>query len=128
MSVRVHVNPSRHRAADVFDRRGITNAGGMVVDQVSLELFHLFIGQDNLGELPDPRVDAIHDLMRRDFLLEHETANLDAFQRRRCKFDRLIVPRDLNQLVDCQSRSIQRDAHRPLPRVLVPMLCRSATC
>ena len=66
------------RAADVFDWRGVADPGGMVIDQVFLEVFDLFIVEHHFREFSDTGVDAIHDLMRGNLLLEHGTAGLDA--------------------------------------------------
>ena len=49
----------------------LADAGGVVVDEVPLELLNLLVGEDHLGELPDAGVDAVHDLPGVDLLLQH---------------------------------------------------------
>ena len=55
MAVGVHVDASGHGAAHVLDGRRVADAGGVVVDQVFLELAHLVVVQHDLAELADAR-------------------------------------------------------------------------
>ena len=71
--------------------RGLADPGRVVVDEVALELLDLLVGQDDLGELADPGVDAVHDLVGGDLLLEHRAAGADPLERLRGELHRLAV-------------------------------------
>ena len=81
IAVRVDVDAAGHRGAHVLDRGRLADARRVIVDQVTLELQHLLVGQDDFGKLADAGVGAIHDLARFEFLLQHGAAHLDALQR-----------------------------------------------
>ena len=107
----VDVDPPRHRAADVLLRRRVADAGRVVVDEVALEVLDLLVGQDDLGELPDPRVDAVHDLVGVDLLLEDRAAGADPLERLRRELDLLSVAGDADEVRDRQRRAVQDDGH-----------------
>ena len=48
----------------------ITDTGGMVVDQVSLELFDLLVRQNDFGKLPDSGVCPVHDFPGLELFLQ----------------------------------------------------------
>ncbi len=115
VAVGVDVDPPRHRAADVLLRRGVSDAGRVVVDEVALEVLDLLVGQDDLGELPDPRVDAVHDLVGVDLLLEHRAAGADPLEGLRGELHLLAVPGDADEVRDRQRRAVQDDGHSTTP-------------
>ena len=71
VAVGVDVDASRHGRADRLDRRGLADAGRVVVHEVALELRDLLVRRFDLAELADARVDAVHGLAGGDLLLEH---------------------------------------------------------
>jgi hypothetical protein len=113
--VRVHVDAARERRAHLLDRQRVADARRVVVDEVPLELLHLVVVQNLLRELADARVGAVHDLARRELLLEHRAADLDAIQGAAVEFDGLVEPRDPHQLLDRERRTVEDDRHRMTP-------------
>jgi len=109
--VGVHVDPARHRGPHALDRDRFTDPGGVVVDQVALELLDLIVGQDHLRELADPSVDTVHDLMSFDLLLEHTAADVDTLDGLGMELYFFTIPGDAHQLFDGQSGPIQNDCH-----------------
>src|SRR5581483_3298448 len=99
------------------DLRGRRRAdpGGVVVDQVPLEPLDLLVGEDDLGELADPRVGPVHDLAGRQLLLEHRPADPYALERRRVDLDLLARAGDAHERLDRQRRAVQDDGHGTPP-------------
>ncbi len=101
----------RHGGAHDLDRRGLADAGGVVVDEEALELLHLVVVEHDLAELADTGVGAVHDLARRDLLLDHRAADLDALEGRRVELHLLTLPGDEHELLDGERRAVQDDGH-----------------
>ncbi len=78
IAVSVHIDASGHGGAHVFDGRRIANSGGVVVDQVALELFYLLVIQHDFGKFTDPGIGAIHDFTGFYFFFQHSPAGVDA--------------------------------------------------
>jgi len=91
--------------------RGLADAGGMVVDQVALEVADLVVVEDDLAELADAGVDAVHDLARLDLALDEGAAGLDALQGLGRQRNGLAVARDAGQVLDGQVAAVQHDRH-----------------
>jgi hypothetical protein len=94
----MNVYPARHGPTNVFDRRGFTNAGGMIVDQESLKLLHLVVIQDYFGKLPNAGVRSIHNLTGLELPFEHRTTGFDSFECVWVEFDRFAVSGYLDKL------------------------------
>ena len=107
----VDVDAAGHRGAHNLRRRRLADAGRMVVDQRPLEQLDLLVGQHHLGELADPRVGAVHDLVGGELVFEHGAAHADALQRPRVELDLLAATRNAHQALDCQRASIKNDGH-----------------
>jgi hypothetical protein len=95
----------------VLHRRRLADTGGVVVDQVALELLDLLVVEHHVGELADPRVDAVHDLVRDDLLLQHAAAAHDPLHSLGAELDRLAVPRHPHHVLDLQAPSVDDHAH-----------------
>src|ERR1700676_2704328 len=74
----MNVDASCESSADVFDRSGISDSSGMVVNQIFLEILNLVVGQRRLREFANPRIDTVHGLVVGELLLEHGAADFDA--------------------------------------------------
>ena len=111
VAVGVDVDARRHGGAHDLDRRGLADAGGVVVDEEALELLHLVVVEHDLAELADAGVGAVHDLARRDLLLEHRAADLDALEGGRVELDLLALAGDAHELLDGERRAVQGDGH-----------------
>ena len=77
----VDVDAAGHRRPHDLDRRRLADAGGVVVDEGALEQTDLLVGEHDLGELADPGVGAVHDLVGGELFFEHGAAHADALQR-----------------------------------------------
>ncbi len=118
----VDVDAAGHGGAHDLRRRGIADAGRMVVDQRPLEQPDLLVVQHHLGELADPCVGAVHDLVGGELVFEHGAARADALQRPRVELDLLAAARDAQQALDRQRASIKNDGHS------VSFPCGASTC
>jgi hypothetical protein len=107
----VHVDARDHRRAHVLDRGRPPDPRGVVVDQVLLELLDLLVGEHHLGELADPGVDAVHDLVGGDLLLEHPAALGDALDGVGRELHLLAVPRNVHHVFDGEILSLQGHRH-----------------
>ncbi len=114
VAVRVDVGAARHGRAHVLDRRRRADAGRVVVDEIALERLHLLVAQQVLRELADARVGAVHDLARRELLLQHGAAHLDALEGLGRKLHLLSEPGDADQGLDGQMTAVQNDCHEML--------------
>ena len=115
VAVRMDVYPSRHGTAHVFDRCGIADAGGVIVDKILLKFRHLLVGEHDFGEFTDAGVDPVHDFVRRDFRVQHGAATHDALQGLGVQFDRFIVAGDGDKFFDGQAGAVDDDRHRCVP-------------
>jgi hypothetical protein len=95
----------------MFDGGRVADAGGMVVDEVALELLDLLVVEDDLRELADPGVDAVHDLVGGDLLLEHPAALGDALDGVGRELHLLAVPRNVHHVFDGEILSLQGHRH-----------------
>jgi hypothetical protein len=95
----------------MLDRRGLADTRGVVVDEVALELFDLLVGKHHLGELADPGVDPVHDLVGDDLLLEHRATSRDALARVGRKLDLVAVARNPHHVLDLQMLSVEPHRH-----------------
>jgi hypothetical protein len=111
----VHVDAAQHGGAHVLDRARLPDAGGVVVDEVALELLDLLVGQHQLGELADPRVRAVHDFARLELAVQHLAAGLDPLQCSRVEQDLLAVAGDPDDVLDLQVGSVDADWHVTSP-------------
>ena len=116
LPVGVDVDPPDHGRPDVLDGSGLADAGGVVVDQVALELLDLLVGQHHLGELPDAGVDPIHDLVGRDLLVQHGPAGPDPVQRLRRQCHLLALAGDADDLIDSELGTTQDGSHANLQK------------
>ncbi|MBV6466869.1 MAG: hypothetical protein PGMFKBFP_02196 [Anaerolineales bacterium] len=98
--MRVDVDPSRQRGAHVFDRRGVADPRGVIVDKVSLKFLHLLVVQDLFRKLADAGVRAVHDLFRGQFLFQHGAAGFDPLQRGGGQFHFFVPARDGDNFFD----------------------------
>ena len=106
IAVRVDVDASGHRGAHMFDRGGIADAGGVVVDQIALELQHLLVGQDDFRKFADAGVGAVHDFARFEFVFQHGAADFDALQCLGREFHLLAVARDAHQFFEGEAGTV----------------------
>jgi hypothetical protein len=102
----VDVDSSSHGSADMLDWRWIANPGGVVVNQVALELLDLLIGQDYFRKLADAGIGAIHNFVSLDFFFQHGTAGFDPLKGRWRQLDWFAKASDLDQFFNGQSRAI----------------------
>ena len=103
----VDVDPARDRRPDRRDGGRIADAGRVVVDEVALELLDLLVGQGDLRELADAGVDAVHDLVGGDLLLEHRAAGGDPGECARRELDRCTGAGDTDEALEGQRRAIE---------------------
>ena len=108
---RVHVDAAQHGSTHVLDRRGCTDPGRMVVDEVTLEVLDLFVCEHDFGELSDPGVHSVHDLVGCDLLLEHAAAPADAIDGLGRQLHRLAAARHAHDIFDLQTAAIDSDRH-----------------
>ena len=116
-AVGVDVDPQQHRGADVVLGAGVADPGGVVVDQVTLEIADLVVVENDLRELADPGVDAVHDLARRDPSVEKGPAADDPLAGIGVELDLFAVPRDRDHVLDREVLAGDSDGHE---RLLVP--------
>ena len=84
----------------------------MVVDEVALESLDLVVAEHDLGELADAGVGAVHDLARRQLLLEHRPTALDPLQGHRGEFHVLAFAGNGHKRLYGERRTVQNDRHR----------------
>ena len=65
----------------MIDRCRLTDSGGVIVDQVALELPDLVIIKHDLGKLANPGIDAIHNLASAETLFDEAPTTLDTGDR-----------------------------------------------
>jgi len=122
---------AEHGRPDVLDGTRLADAGGVVVDEVPLEIPYLLIVQDDLRELADPGVRPVHDLARLDLAVEHCAAVPDPIERGRVERDRLPVAGDPDDVLDLQAGSIDANWHGtspgPPPRGRAPAALRPSS-
>ncbi len=116
VAVGVDVGSQQHGAADPVLGAGFADPGGVVVDQVFLKLADLLVIQDDLGELADAGVDAVHDLARRDPLFEKRTAVNDPCAGIGVKFDLFAVAGDGHDVLDREVLAGDGDGHERLQK------------
>ena len=107
----MHVDTPEHGTAHPVDWHGIADAGGMIVYQVFLEFLDLLVVEHHLREFADAGVNPVHDLMRKDFPLQHGTAFMNAFNRLRIKFYFFILPGNPDHILDGKSRPFYNKCH-----------------
>jgi len=90
---------------------GLAVAGGVAVDEVALILLDLLLGQDDVGQLADPGVDPVHDLLLLDLVLEQGPAFLDPLPGFGIERDGGVLAGDLDDLLDGQTGAGQRNGH-----------------
>ena len=101
----VDVDPEHHRSAHPVLGTRFTDARGVVVNQVALEIAYLFVREDDFRELPDAGVDPVHYLARLDALLEESPAAPNSFAGFGMEFDAFAVAGDRNDVFDCEVAS-----------------------
>ena len=102
IAVGVHVDAPGHGGAHILDGRRVADPGGMVVDQVALELLHLLVVQHDFGKFADAGVDAVHDLVRLELFFQHGPAGLDPLERIGVQFHLFAMPGDAHQFFEGQ--------------------------
>ncbi len=110
----MHVDTGQHRRPHVLDRRRVADPGGMVVDQVALELSDLLVAEHDFRELADPGVDAVHDLAGVDLLLEHAPTGADALDGGRGECHLLAAAGDADDILDREILAGDLEGHGEL--------------
>ena len=111
----VDVDPAGHGPADVLDGSGVADAGGVVVDEIALEILDLLVRQDDFGEFADAGVDAVHDLAGLDLVFDHRPALLDLIQGFGRDFDAVSAAGDADERIGRQRFSVKNDGHDEPP-------------
>ena len=88
----MHIDASGHGSTYIFLRGGIADTGGMIIDQIALELPDLLIRQHDFRKFADTRVHPVHDLPGVNFFFQHPAAHFNAFQSLIGQSHRLMVP------------------------------------
>jgi hypothetical protein len=107
----VDIGPRGHGRQHDLDLEGLADAGGVVVDEVALEVLDLVVVQGHLGELTDAGVDPVHGLAGRNPLLDEAAALLDPGQGVCGQRDLLAVSGDGNHVVSGEILAGEGDGH-----------------
>ena len=86
-------DPGQHGGPHVLFRHGLSDSRRVVVDEVSLELAGLFLGQYDLRELANAGVDSVHDLTGCHLLVEHTATDANPLEGVRRELHRLPMAR-----------------------------------
>ena len=62
-ALRQHIRPQGHRRAHDWNRKRVADAGGVTAKQVDLQLGERVARNANLGEVAEPRIDAVDGLV-----------------------------------------------------------------
>ncbi len=115
----VNVGAGQHRGPDHFDGKRLSDPRCVVVNQILLELVLLLRREDDVDQVSDPGVDAVH----RDFLfdppLHHLPAGLDPLQRVVRKLHFLPESRHLDDIIRFEPLALDLNGHRrrTIPKV-----------
>jgi hypothetical protein len=111
MAVAVTADPAQHGRPDYFNRKRLPIAGGMTVYNIFLVLFDLLRRQDDFGKLTDTGVDSVHDLLLLDLVLKQGAALIDPLSSPGVELDFLVLPGDLDDLLNSQIMTVNYDSH-----------------
>src|SRR4030042_3317678 len=111
MAVAVTADPAQHGRPDYVNRKRLPVAGGMTVDNLFLVLFDLLRRQGDFGKLADAGVDSVHDLPLLNLVLEQGAASIDPLFGLGVELDFLVLPGDLDDLLNSQIMTVNNDRH-----------------
>jgi hypothetical protein len=109
--VGMHIDASQHGPAHMFGRHGFPDTGGMVVYQVFLKLFYLFIVENHFRKLANTGIDAVHNFAGNNFFLQHGPACLNALNGIRMQINLFSVSCDINHILNGQAASFDNECH-----------------
>ena len=112
------VDTPQHRPANPLLGNRFSDAGGMVVDQVLLELPGLVVVQPDAGQFTDAGVDAVHHLAAGDPALQEGAAGPDPVQGAGRQFHGFAASCDPQKFFDGETGTVQNDRH---PTLLAPL-------
>ena len=112
----VRVEAGQHGRPRVLLGHRVAHACGVGVDQVPLVLADLLRVEDDLGQLADPRVHAVHDLLGGDLVLQQGAALVDPRGGLLADPDGFPASCDLDDVLRLQRVPVEYNDHGENPR------------